>query len=92
MVNGNLFRESYGLEGFLVSFVSIPVQSALSLESVSRFIFPGSIVRPPLQPATTSPFSNTEHRIQKYSWHFKEVYFGAAKHEEHVPSIPAILF
>ena len=82
IVNENLFRESRWLEGFLVSCVSIPVQSALLLESVS----------PPLQPATAFLFSNTEHLIQKCSWHFKQVYFVTAKHEEHVPSIPAILF
>ena len=37
--------------------------------------------------------SNTEHGIQKYSLHVRQVYFVVLKQEEHEPSsFPAILF
>ena len=48
---------------------------------------------PPFQPATVSSFSNTEHRIQKYSWHLRQVYLVVSKQEEQAhSSFPAILF
>ena len=46
-----------------------------------------------IQPTTSSSFSNTEHGIQKYSLHVRQVYFVVLKQEEHEPSsFPAILF
>ena len=46
---------------------------------------------PAFQPLTVSSFSNTEQEIQKYSWHFQQVYFILLKQEEqHCSSLPAI--
>jgi len=44
------------------------------------------------QPATLSSFSNTEHCIQKWFMHIKQVYFLLSKQEEHLSSCSSLHF
>ena len=105
LLNEYLFRES-GFADWPASWVFAPLVCfwkssswPTSLWFISLVIFSSKHVlqytteRPAFHPATSSSFSNTEHHIQKWFMHLRQVYLVLSKQEERICSdLPAILF